>query len=50
MKCEEYYPHKYETIETLQQSINDYIDFYNNKRYQERLNGLSLLEYRIQAA
>ncbi|WP_157842277.1 IS3 family transposase, partial [Priestia megaterium] len=27
-----------------------YIDFYNNKRYQERLNGLSPLEYRIQAA
>ncbi|WP_080781712.1 IS3 family transposase [Priestia aryabhattai] len=26
------------------------MDFYNNKRYQERLNGLSPLEYRIQAA
>ncbi|WP_363331805.1 IS3 family transposase, partial [Bacillus proteolyticus] len=24
--------------------------FYNNERYQERLNGLSPLEYRIQAA
>ena len=41
---------KYETIETLQQSINDYIELYNNKRYQERLHGLSPLEYRIQAA
>ncbi|MEV4911478.1 IS3 family transposase, partial [Bacillus proteolyticus] len=26
------------------------IQFYNNERYQERLNGLSPLEYRIQAA
>ncbi|WP_430066573.1 IS3 family transposase [Priestia aryabhattai] len=26
------------------------MDFYNNKRYQERLNGLSPLEYRIKAA
>ncbi|WP_420900737.1 IS3 family transposase, partial [Brevibacillus laterosporus] len=24
--------------------------FYNNERYQERLNGLSPLEYRVQAA
>ncbi|NKQ21111.1 IS3 family transposase, partial [Brevibacillus laterosporus] len=26
------------------------IQFYNNERYQERLNGLSPLEYRVQAA
>ncbi|WP_363331787.1 IS3 family transposase [Bacillus proteolyticus] len=26
------------------------MQFYNNERYQERLNGLSPLEYRIQAA
>ncbi|WP_258074468.1 IS3 family transposase [Brevibacillus laterosporus] len=34
----------------LQQAIDDYIQFYNNERYQERLNGLSPLEYRVQAA
>ncbi|WP_371861585.1 IS3 family transposase [Bacillus tropicus] len=26
------------------------IKFYNNKRFQERLNGLSPLEYSVQAA
>jgi len=50
LKCEKYYLHKYETFEALQQAINDYIQFYNNERYQERLNGLSPLEYRAQAA
>ncbi|WP_410258468.1 transposase [Bacillus cereus] len=50
LKCEKYYLHKYETFEALQQAINDYIQFYNNERYQERLNGLSPLEYRVQAA
>lgn len=50
LKCEKYYLHKYETFEALQQAINDYIQFYNNERYQERLNGLSPWEYRIQAA
>ena len=50
LKCEKYYLHKYETFEELQQAINEYIDFYNNERYQERLNGLSPLEYRAKAA
>ncbi|WP_396124317.1 alpha/beta fold hydrolase [Bacillus pseudomycoides] len=50
LKCEKYYLHKYETFEALQQAIDDYIQFYNNERYQERLNGLSPLEYRVQAA
>ncbi|RKJ58990.1 hypothetical protein D7X33_29605 [Butyricicoccus sp. 1XD8-22] len=27
-----------------------YIKFYNNERFQEKLNGLSLMEYRIKAA
>ncbi|MGE6260610.1 IS3 family transposase [Heyndrickxia sporothermodurans] len=34
----------------LQQAIDDNIRFYNNERYQERLNGLSRLEYRVPAA
>ncbi len=50
LKCEKYYLHKYEAFEALQQAIDDYIQFYNNERYQERLNGLSPLEYRVQAA
>jgi len=50
LKCEKYYLHKYQTFEALQQAIEDYIQFYNNDRYQERLNGLSPLEYRAKAA
>nr|MBO2506161.1 hypothetical protein [Bacilli bacterium] len=32
------------------QSIDEYIYFYNHFRYQKKLNGLSPLEYRAQAA
>lgn len=32
------------------QSIDDYIHFYNHDCYQKRLNGLSPLEFRTQAA
>jgi len=50
LKCEEYYLHKYETFEELSKAINEYIYFYNNERYQKRLNGLSPIEYRAKAA
>ena len=50
LKVEKYYLHKFETYETLKHAIDTYIKFYNNKRYQETLNGLSPLEYRAQAA
>ncbi|MFB9977886.1 IS3 family transposase, partial [Pallidibacillus thermolactis subsp. kokeshiiformis] len=43
LKCEKYYLHKYETFEELLKAIEEYIYFYNNERYQERLNGLSPL-------
>ncbi|QTB28456.1 IS3 family transposase [Lysinibacillus sphaericus] len=41
---------KYNSYEELKLAIDDYIHFYNYYRYQERLNGLSLLEFRTQAA
>ncbi|WP_419096463.1 IS3 family transposase [Ureibacillus endophyticus] len=50
LKVEMYYLHKFEMYETLQHAIDTYIEFYNNERYQEKLNGLSPLEYRTQAA
>ncbi|WP_420842609.1 IS3 family transposase [Fervidibacillus albus] len=50
LKCEKYYLHKYETFEELSKAIDEYIYFYNNERYQERLNGLSPIEYRTKAA
>lgn len=50
LKCEKYYLNKYDTYEDLEKSIQEYISFYNTERYQERLNGLSPLEFRAQAA
>lgn len=50
LKCEKYYLHKYETFEDLSTAIDKYIYFYNHDRYQERLNGLSPIEYRDKAA
>ncbi len=50
LKCEKYYLHKYETFEELSRAINEYIYFYNYERYQEKLNGLSPIEFRAKAA
>jgi len=50
LKVEKYYLNKYESYEALKYAIDTYITFYNNERYQETLNGLSPLEYRVQAA
>ncbi|SCY81407.1 Transposase InsO and inactivated derivatives [Lysinibacillus sp. TC-37] len=50
LKCEKYYLHKYDSYEELKLAIDEYIHFYNYYRYQKRLNGLSPLEFRTQAA
>lgn len=50
LKCEKYYLHKYHTFEDLAQAIDEYITFYNTKRLQKRLNGLSPMEFRASAA
>lgn len=47
LKSEMYYLHKFETYEELKAAIEDYIDYYNTKRYQKRLLCMSPLEYRI---
>lgn len=49
LKCEKYYLNKYETLNDLKEDIDEYIHFYNNKRLQKRLNGLSPMEYRAKA-
>lgn len=49
LKVEMYYFHKFETYEALKDAIDSYIKFYNNKRYQETLNGLSPIEFRSRA-
>jgi transposase InsO family protein len=50
LKSEKYNLEKYETYEELSDAIDEYICFYNYNRYQERLNGLSPIEYRAKAA
>ncbi|WP_420831269.1 IS3 family transposase [Paenibacillus lignilyticus] len=40
----------YPTFEELQKDIDTYIYFYNNKRLQAKLNGLSPVEFRTKAA
>lgn len=47
LKCERYYLHSYSK---LKKDIDDYIYFYNNERLQEKLNGLSPIEFRTKAA
>ncbi|MEF7557393.1 IS3 family transposase, partial [Bacillus thuringiensis] len=41
---------KYDTFEELNQAVDEYIQFYNYDRFQKRLNGLSPMEYRAEAA
>ena len=46
IKSEMYYNINYENEDELRQEIKDYIDFYNNNRYQERFNNLTPAEVR----
>ena len=46
LKSETYYLKKFQTYEELKEAISDYIDYYNNHRYQKRLNRMTPIEYR----
>ena len=48
-KCEKYDLNTYSTSKMLTTDIDDYIQFYNEQRYQETLNSLTPLELRYQA-
>lgn len=50
LKSEMYYLREFQSFEELRKAIEVYIYFYNHQRYQKRLNGLSPLEFRAQAA
>ena len=50
IKSELYYLRKFRNFDELEQAIDQYIDFYNTKRIQEKLKGLAPLEYRNQAS
>jgi len=49
-KCEKYDLNVYPTYKSLTDDIDEYINFYNNERFQETLNSLTPLEFRYQAA
>nr|WP_279629464.1 IS3 family transposase [Brevibacillus fortis] len=46
LKSEMYYLHKFNTYEELEVAITEYINYYNNHRYQKRLKCMTPLEYR----
>ena len=45
LKTEMYYLNKFNTYEELKEAIEKYIYYYNNNRYQEKLDCLSPMEY-----
>lgn len=46
MKSEMYYLNTFDTFDELEAAVADYIDYYNNHRYQKRLKCMTPLEYR----
>ena len=49
LKCEMYHLNKFYSIETLKKSIEDYMTFYNEIRFQAKLKGSTPIQYRNQA-
>ena len=49
LKSEMYYRHKFDSADDLIVAINEYIDYYNNKRIKEKLKGLSPVQYRTKS-
>jgi putative transposase len=50
LKAECIYLHTFHTESELKQAIDQYIFFYNNERFQEKLGNLSPVEYRTKVA
>ena len=46
LKVEMYYLRKFDSYEELEAAIDEYIDFYNTKRLQKKLKGMTPIEYR----
>ena len=46
LKSEMYYLRKFNSFNELETTVIDYIDYYNNHRYQKRLNCMTPREYR----
>lgn len=46
LKSELLYLQEFKSIEHFKQELNDYIDYYNNKRIKGKLKGMSPVNYR----
>lgn len=46
LKSEMYYLKRFSSYDELEAAVIEYMNYYNNKRYQKRLNGMTPLEYR----
>jgi len=46
MKSEMYYLNKFRSYDELEAAVKEYIGYYNNHRYQKRLNCMTPIEYR----
>ncbi|WP_099950098.1 IS3 family transposase [Ezakiella peruensis] len=46
LKAEMFYGKEFNSLEELKERIMNYIEFYNNERFQKRLNCMAPLEYR----
>jgi transposase InsO family protein len=46
LKSEMYYLKKFQSYEELESAVVEYIEYYNNGRYQKRLNSMTPMEYR----
>jgi len=49
LKTEMFYGNKFDSAEQLIEEIENYIDYYNNRRIKAKLKGLSPVQYRIQS-
>ena len=49
LKTEMYYKYNFTSAEQLMKEIEEYIDYYNNRRIKYKLKGLSPVQYRIQS-
>ncbi|MNR30771.1 hypothetical protein D3C85_1482410 [compost metagenome] len=50
LKSEFFYLKRFESVEELKAGLEEYIHYYNHDRIRLKLNGLSPVSYRTQAA
>lgn len=48
LKTELFFLEEFDSVDQLEKTIVEYIDYYNNRRIKLKLNGLSPVQYRIQ--